>query len=81
MQIGELASRSDVPAKTIRYWETIGVLAPPARSSNGYRDYDPGVLDRLAFVRAAQAVGLTLGEIRSVVALRDDGESPCDHVR
>lgn len=81
MQIGELASRSHVPAKTIRYWETIGVLAPPSRSANGYRAYDPGVLDRLAFIRGAQAVGLTLGEIRSVVALRDDGETPCDHVR
>jgi DNA-binding transcriptional MerR regulator len=81
MRIGELASHSHVPAKTIRYWETIGVLAPPARSANGYRDYEQGVLDRLAFVRASQAVGLTLGEIRSVIALRDDGETPCDHVR
>jgi DNA-binding transcriptional MerR regulator len=81
MQIGELASCSHVPAKTIRYWEAIGVLAPPARAANGYRAYDPGVLDRLAFIRAAQAVGLTLGEIRGVIALRDDGETPCDHVR
>ena len=81
MQIGELASRSKVPAKTIRYWETIGVVAPPSRSANGYRDYDSGVVDRLAFIRAAQAIGLTLGEIRSVIALRDDGETPCDHVR
>jgi MerR family transcriptional regulator, copper efflux regulator len=81
MQIGELASRSKVPAKTIRYWETIGVLAPPSRSANRYRDYGAGVLDRLVFIRAAQAIGLTLGEIRSVIALRDDGETPCDHVR
>lgn len=81
MQIGELASRAQVPAKTIRYWETIGVLAPPARAANGYRHYDPDVLDRLAFVRAAQASGLTLNEIRSVIGLRNDGETPCDHVR
>lgn len=81
MQIGELASRAQVPAKTIRYWETIGVLAPPVRRTNGYRDYDPVVLDRLGFIRAAQASGFTLDEIRSVIGLRDDGETPCDHVR
>ena len=81
VQIGELASRAQVPAKTIRYWETIGVLAPPERKANGYRDYDPSVLDRLGFIRAAQASGLTLHGIRSVIGLCDDGETPCDHVR
>jgi MerR family transcriptional regulator, copper efflux regulator len=81
VQIGELASRAQVPAKTIRYWETLGVLTPAGRKANGYRDYDPGVVDRLAFVRAAQASGLTLNEIRSIVGLRDGGETPCDHVR
>lgn len=80
MRIGEVAQRSGVPVKTIRYYEEIGVLAPPARTASGYRDYDAGVVDRLAFVRAAQAVGLTLGEIREIVALRDRGEAPCAHV-
>lgn len=80
MRIGEIAERSGVPVKTIRYYEDIGVLAPPARTASGYRDYDTGVVDRLAFVRAAQSVGLTLGEIREVVALRDRGETPCGHV-
>lgn len=80
MRIGEVAQRSGVPVKTIRYYEEIGVLAPPARTASGYRDYDAGVVDRLAFVRAAQAIGLTLGEIREIVALRDRGEAPCAHV-
>lgn len=80
MLIGELAARSQVPAKTIRYWETVGVLAPPDRSANGYRHYDPGVIDRLAFICAAQASGLTLDEIRSVIVLRDEGHAPCEHV-
>lgn len=80
MRIGELADRAGVPVKTIRYYEDIGVLAPPARSSSGYRDFDDSVLDRLAFIRSAQAVGLSLGEIRGIVALRDDGETPCGHV-
>ena len=80
MLIGEIAERSGVPAKTLRYYEDIGLLAPPERTAAGYRVYDDVVLDRLAFIRAAQATGLTLGEIRGIVALRDDGEAPCGHV-
>ena len=80
MLIGEVASRSGVPAKTLRYYEDVGLLDPPERSVSGYRDYDESVLDRLRFIRSAQSLGLTLGEIRSVVALRDDGETPCGHV-
>ena len=66
--------------KTIRYYEDIGLLPPPPRLGSGYRDYDPATLDRLAFIRAAQAVGLSLGEIRGIVALRDEGQTPCGHV-
>ncbi len=80
MRIGELADRASVTVKTVRYYEDIGVLAPPERTPSGYREYDTGALDRLAFVRAAQSVGLTLGEIREIVALRDRGETPCEHV-
>lgn len=80
MLIGEVADRSGVSAKTVRYYEDIGVLDPPTRSSSGYRDFDEAVLDRLTFIRSAQAAGLTLGEIRGIVALRDDGETPCGHV-
>ena len=80
MRIGELATLSGVPAKTIRYYEAIGLLDPPDRTASGYRDYEPDVSDRLRFIRAAQAAGLTLGEIRSIVALRDRGETPCSHV-
>jgi MerR family copper efflux transcriptional regulator len=80
VRIGELADRSGVPVKTIRYYEDIGVLAAPPRTPSRYRDYDDTAVDRLAFVRAAQAVGLTLGEIRETIALRDRGETPCEHV-
>jgi DNA-binding transcriptional MerR regulator len=80
MRIGELAAVAGVPTKTIRYYEKIGVLAPPSRTASGYRAYDHTVVDRLQFIRAAQAVGLTLGEIRSIIALRDRGETPCAHV-
>jgi MerR family copper efflux transcriptional regulator len=80
MRIGELAQQSGTTAKTIRYYEDIALLSPPARTPSGYRDYEPVALDRLAFIRAAQALGLTLGEIRSIIALRDDGQTPCAHV-
>jgi len=75
-----VARRSGVPAKTLRYYEDIRLLDPPNRLESGYRDYDERVLARLAFIRSAQAVGLSLGEIRSIVALRDDGGTPCGHV-
>src|SRR2546426_4137711 len=80
MRISELAGQAGVTSKTLRYYERIGVLPAPSRSTSGYRDYRPDALDRLGFIRAGQAVGLSLGEIRQVVALRDRGKTPCDHV-
>ena len=80
MRIGELADRAGISANAIRYYEQVGILPAPARTPSGYRAYDPGVLGRLEFVRAAQALGFTLGEIRQVIAFRDDGTAPCGHV-
>ena len=81
MRIGELADQVAVSAKTIRYYEEIGLLPAPARRANGYRSYDRSACERLRFVKAAQAVGFSLGEIREILALRDRGEEPCAHVR
>jgi MerR family transcriptional regulator, copper efflux regulator len=80
MRIGELAKQAGISTKAIRYYEQIGILTPPARTSSGYRSYDPTALGRLRFIRAAQAVDLTLGEIRRIFAFRDDGQAPCAHV-
>jgi Predicted transcriptional regulators len=80
MRIGDIAHRAGVSVKTIRYYERVGILAPASREPNGYRSYEPGVLDRLAFTRSAQAVGLNLGEIREIIAFRERGEPPCAHV-
>ncbi len=80
MRIGEVARRAGVSVKTIRYYERVGILAPATREPNGYRTYEPEALDRLAFTRAAQAVGLTLGEIREAIAFRERGVPPCAHV-
>lgn len=81
MRIGELARQSGTPATTLRYYEQAGLIAPPRRTESGYRAYDPDALPRLAFIHAAQAVGLTLAEIRDVIAIRDGGRAPCRHVR
>lgn len=80
MRIGELARLAEVSTKTIRYYEDIGVLPQPERSANGYRDYRSDSVDRLGFVRDAQATGLTLTEIASILELRDRGESTCGHI-
>ncbi|GAA0372678.1 heavy metal-responsive transcriptional regulator [Streptomyces blastmyceticus] len=80
MRIGELASAGGLSTKAIRFYEQAGLLAPPPRTSGGYRDYPPQAATRLAFIRDAQSAGLTLAEIRGVLALRDSGEAPCAHV-
>lgn len=80
MRIGELAARAALTVKTLRFYESAGVLPAPARLPSGYRDYDEAALARLRFVRAAQAAGLTLAEIRQVVAIREQDGPPCRHV-
>src|SRR2546426_11432744 len=80
MRIGERGERSGRAPTTIRYYEHIGLMPPPARRQSGYRDYGEEAAARLGFIRAAQSVGLTLGEIRETLAFRDQGEAPCSHV-
>ncbi len=80
MKIGEIADRAGIPAKTIRFWEDQQLLPPPARTPAGYREYDPAILKRLAFIRQCQAAGLTLEQIRQVLGVRDGGQPPCVHV-
>jgi MerR family copper efflux transcriptional regulator len=80
MKIGELAANSGVTTKTIRFWEEAGVLPSPARTSSGYRDYEPAVVDRLTFIRHAQSAGLSLNQIRRVLGIGDSGDRPCEHV-
>ena len=80
MKIGEIAARSGVPAKTIRFWEEQGLLPEPSRTEAGYRLYDATTIDRLTFVRHAQAAGFALDQIRQVLDIGDSGAAPCQHV-
>lgn len=81
MRIGELAERLGLNTKTIRYYESIGLLPEPERTPSGYRTYEEVDAERLVFIKAAQRLGLALDEIREVLALRDRGEAPCGYVR
>jgi len=80
MKIGELARRGATTAKTIRFYEQAGLLPAPARTPAGYRDYGFEFVERLEFVRRAQSAGLSLREVRQVLAIADRGDAPCEHV-
>jgi len=81
MRIGELGDAVGLTAKTIRYYESIGLVPEPARSEAGYRDYDGEAVERLEFVKQAQASGLTLAEIGSILEIKDAGGQSCEHTR
>ena len=79
MQIGQLASTGGVTTKTIRYYESIGLLDAPARTASGYRTYGPAAIERLDFIKQAQASGLALSEIKSILEIKDAGGQTCQH--
>jgi DNA-binding transcriptional MerR regulator len=81
MKIGRLAEQAGVSTKTIRYYESIGLLPEPARTASGYRSYDAPAVERLAFIRDAQRSGLSLAEIASVLELKERGATSCQHTR
>lgn len=78
--IGKLAARLALNPRTIRFYEQAGVLPKPVRTESGYRLYGPTDEERLRFVKTAQRLGLTLGEIKEVLAFRDRGQPPCRYL-
>lgn len=72
MNIGEAARLSGVPAKTIRYYEDIGLIGAANRGANGYRDYSEADAELLRFIRHARAVGFGIEECRKLLALYRD---------
>jgi hypothetical protein len=66
LTIGQLAQATGVSAKTIRYYEQVGVLPMPSRSASGYRQYGRGDVHRLLFVRRARALGLSLATLKAL---------------
>ena len=80
LKIGDLARRSGVSPRTIRFYEAAGVFPAPPRGPNGYRLYTAEAAEILRFIQQAQGLGLTLAEIREIVAIRQGGRPPCHHV-
>lgn len=81
LRIGEVARRSGASIEALRFYERRGLLGRPSRTDSNYRVYDESVLERLDFIRRAQAVGFTLDEIGEILAESAGGRSPCRHVR
>jgi len=79
MNIGDAAAASGLPPKTIRYYEEIGLVPPPARRDSGYRDYGPREVHVLRFLARARGLGFSVEECRQLLALyRDRGRASAD---
>lgn len=80
MKIGELAARTGANVETVRYYERIGLLPPPVRTSSNYRDYDTRHAERLSFTRQARGLGFDIADIRSLLDLGAHPDQDCGHV-
>lgn len=78
--IGDVAERTGLSAPTIRYYESIGLLAAPPRSATGYRHYTKTTVEELRFIKKAQALGFSLDEVGEILKLSRAGDTPCAHV-
>jgi MerR family copper efflux transcriptional regulator len=80
MFIHELASTTGVSAKTIRYYESIGLMPDPERAENNYRQYTSDAIERLRFIISARSLGFNLTDIGEFLSARDEGTLPCKRV-
>lgn len=80
MNIGEAADRSRLPAKTIRYYEEIGLIRPD-RGENGYRDYGDKDVHKLRFLHRSRGLGFSVEECRQLLALYEDKSRASADVR
>ena len=69
MKIGEMASTTATNIETVRYYEKIGLLPPPARTGGNYRSYGPEHLARLSFIRRARDLGFSIEQVRALLDL------------
>jgi Cu(I)-responsive transcriptional regulator len=72
MNIGEAARTTGLSAKTLRYYESIGLLPGPRRQANGYREYDVSSVNRIKFLTQARYFGFSIGECRQLLQLHDN---------
>lgn len=81
LRIGEVAERTGLGVGTIRYYESLGLVAPTHRSESNYRYYDPGVIERLQFIKKAQSLQFSLSDIQQILNVRQQGDPACPLVR
>jgi len=79
--IGQLSSLADVNIETIRYYEKVGIMPNPPRSSSGYRIYSAPFLERLLFVRRSKELGFSQPEVRKLLTLVDEHTYTCAEVQ
>lgn len=75
--IGTVAAEFGVNPRTLRYYETLGLLPRPSRTRSGYRVYDRRTGFLIRFIRKAKGLGLTLREIQTILAIYNSGKPPC----
>lgn len=80
LTIGRLGTLAEIEPKTLRYYDRVGLVRPNTRTPAGYRLYGEGAVERLRFIRRAKALGMSLVDIRRILAVRDEGAAPCQHV-
>ena len=80
MRIGELGQAIGVDIETIRHYEKIGLLSPPAREANGYRNYDAAHVERLAFIRHCRALDIPLAEVKRLLDFVAHPEADCGDI-
>lgn len=80
MLIKTVAAKTGVSAKTIRYYESIGLMPPPQRSENNYRQYTAADVDRLRFIASARSLDFSLSDIAEILDARDHNIAPCKQV-
>lgn len=80
MRVGEFAAQAGLGAKTVRFYEQLGLIHPDGRTPAGYRIYLPDQVERLRFIRAARMLGLSLREVAEMLDVWDRGRRPCGDV-
>lgn len=81
LRTGELAKRAGVNAETLRFYEKRGLLPVPPRRESGYREYPPNSVRLIRFIKRAQELGFSLGEIKDLLALRVRKGTSCSDVK
>jgi len=81
MNIGKAAKLSGISAKTIRYYESVGLMPKPTRAANGYRHYRDKDLQTLRFIHRSRNLGFTIKDIRDLLGLWQDKERASADVR